>query len=56
MIKCKEGAEVDLSKKMIRAVHVEALFRAVEENNVKTLNLQTNQLGAEGGTAIAKAL
>ena len=43
--KCKEGVEVDLSEKMIRAVHVEALFRAVEENGVKTLNLQTNQLG-----------
>ena len=46
-IKCKAGAggEVDLSFKMIRACHVEALFEAVNKYEVKHLHLFNNQLG-----------
>ena len=54
--KCKEGKEVDLSAKMIRAEHVEALGAAVNEYKVISLNLNNNQLGAEGAKAIASLL
>ena len=54
--KCKEGKEVDLTSKMIRAVHVEALGAAVNQYKVVSLNLHTNQLRAEGAKAIGSLL
>ena len=55
---CEKGAgsAVDLSKKMIRAVHVDALGKAVNKHRVASLNLKTNQLGAEGAQALATVL
>merc|ERR1740130_1116292 len=56
--KCKAagGETVDLSKKMIRPVHVDALFAAVERYKVAVLKLDTNQLGATGAVKLAAAL
>ena len=57
--KCKAaGCEtvVDLSAKMIRPVHVNALFAAVECYKVAVLKLDTNQLGAAGAVKLATAL
>ena len=57
--KCKAaGGEtvVDLSAKMIRPVHVNALFAAVECYKVAVLKLDTNQLGAAGAVKLATAL
>ena len=53
---CKAGGAVDLSRKMLRAVHMEALGGALEANQVTSLNLQTNQLGGDAGTGLAKVL
>ena len=58
-LKCKAaggGGEADLSKKMLRPVHVGALFAAVERYQVASLNLDCNQLGAAGGELLAAAL
>ena len=55
--KCKAGGKtVDLSAKMIRPVHVDALARAVDEFKVESLNLRQNQLGAEGAKKLAGML
>ena len=56
--KCKAagGETVDLSAKMIRPVHVDALFAAVECYKVAVLKLDTNQLGATGTVKLAAAL
>ena len=56
--KCKAagGETVDLSAKMIRPVHVDALFAAVECYKVAVLKLDTNQLGATGAVKLAAAL
>ena len=57
--KCKaagKGEEVDLSKKMIRAVHVDTLAQTADEYNVASINLQTNQLGVDGAACLAKVL
>ena len=48
--------EVNLSGKMLRPQHVGALFAAVERYQVAELNLNINQLGAEGGALVAAAL
>lgn len=55
---CEKGAgsAVDLSSKMIRAVHVDALGKAVNKHRVASLNLNKNQLGAEGAQALATVL
>ena len=57
-IKCKAGAggRVDLSQKMIRDSHVEALCEAVNKYEVKELWLNGNQLGDAGAEAIAAML
>ena len=58
-VKCKaarRGERVDLSEKMLRPQHVGALFAAVERYQVAELNLEHNQLGAEGGARVAAAL
>ena len=57
-LKCKAAGDgyVDLSKKMLRPQHVGALFGAVERYQVAKLNLEYNQLGAEGGALVAAAL
>eukprot|EP00964_Phaeocystis_antarctica_P031500 scaffold17815_cov60-Phaeocystis_antarctica.AAC.1 len=57
-LKCKAagGEEVDLSAKMLRPVHVGALFAAVERYQVASLDLRYNQLGAAGGALVAAAL
>ena len=57
-VKCKAagGEMVDLSNKMLRPQHVGALFAAVERYQVAELNLENNQLGAEGGALVAAAL
>ena len=51
--KCKAGGEVDLSEKMVRAVHVDALGQALANFQVVGLNLNKNQLGAEGAKKLA---
>ena len=48
--------EVNLSGKMLRPQHVGALFAAVERYHVAELNLDSNQLGDEGGALVAAAL
>ena len=53
---CKKGKSVDLSNKMIRAVHVDALAKALDQYKVTSLELQTNQLGVEGGKRMAEML
>ena len=45
-----------LEHKMLRPVHVGALFAAVDRYQVTGLNLAANQLGAEGGALVAAAL
>ena len=57
-LKCKAAlyGRVDLSKKMLRPQHVGALFAAVERYRVAELDLEFNQLGAEGGALVAAAL
>ena len=57
-LKCKAagGEKVDLRKKMLRPQHVGALFAAVERYQVAKLDLEFNQLGAEGGALVAAAL
>jgi len=56
--KCRAGAGgvVDLSRKMLRACHVDALVAAVEECKVAGLDLTYNQLGNEGAEKLAAAL
>ena len=54
--KCKAGGEVNLQSKMLRAVHVNALAQAADENSVTELNLWGNQLGVEGAARLAEAL
>ena len=54
--KCKQGESVDLTTKMIRAVHAKALGAAVDEHKVVSLNLYNNQLGDDGARAIAAVL
>ena len=54
--KCKAGGEVDLSNKMLRAVHMDALGRALATFSVVSLNLEANQLGPKGGATLAGAL
>jgi len=57
-LKCKAGVggAVDLSYKIIRACHVEALCEAVNKYEVKMLFLDRNQLGDAGAEAIAAML
>ena len=57
-VKCKAagGERVHLQAKMLRPQHVGALFAAVERYQVAELDLQFNQLGAEGGALVAAAL
>ena len=57
-VKCKAagGGYVYLDRKMLRPQHVGALFAAVERYQVDMLNLDFNQLGAEGGALVAAAL
>ena len=58
-LKCKaagRGERVRLDAKMLRPQHVGALFAAVERYRVRKLDLQYNQLGAEGGALVAAAL
>ena len=57
-VKCKAagGEMVDLQRKMLRPQHVGALFAAVERYQVAELNLDHNQLSAEGGALVAAAL
>ena len=57
-VKCKAagGKIVDLKMKMLRPIHVAALFGAVERYQVTQLNLTLNQLGAVGGPLLAAAL
>ena len=57
-VKCKAagGEEVDLHCKMLRPMHVGALFAAVERYQVAELDLERNQLGAAGGLLVAAAL
>ena len=54
--KCKAGGKVDLDRKMLRAVHVNALVQAADEHSVVSLDLTNNQLGAEGAARLAEAL
>ena len=54
--KCKVGGEVDLSSKMMRAVHMDALGEALAKFLVVSLNLENNQLGPTGGAALADAM
>ena len=54
--KCKAGGAVDLADKMLRAVHMDALGAAVAKYKVKALNLQNNQLGADGGKTLAAVM
>eukprot|EP00964_Phaeocystis_antarctica_P135564 scaffold99910_cov60-Phaeocystis_antarctica.AAC.2 len=56
-VKCKAagGKEVNLTYKMLRHMHVGALFAAVERYQVAELDLQRNQLGAAGGGALVAA-
>ena len=57
-VKCKAagGKKVDLSMKMLRPMHVGALFAAVERYQVAELFLYNNQLGDAGGALVAAAL
>ena len=55
-IKAAGGEAVDLSRKMLRPMHVGALFAAVERYRVAELDLEYNQLGAAGGALVAAAL
>ena len=58
-LKCKAASTawvVDLSCKMLRHVHVGALFAAVERYKIADLDLSFNQLGAAGGELVAVAL
>eukprot|EP00964_Phaeocystis_antarctica_P118434 scaffold82224_cov52-Phaeocystis_antarctica.AAC.1 len=57
-VKCKAagGKRVDLMTKMLRPMHVGALFAAVERYQVAELGLGANQLGAAGGELVAAAL
>jgi len=57
-VKCKAagGEAVDLHMKMLRPMHVGALFAAVERYQVAKLDLDQNQLGADGGALVVAAL
>eukprot|EP00964_Phaeocystis_antarctica_P020101 scaffold11099_cov65-Phaeocystis_antarctica.AAC.1 len=57
-VKCKAagGKAVDPGSKMLRPMHVGALFAAVERYQVAELDLGYNQLGAAGGALVAAAL
>eukprot|EP00964_Phaeocystis_antarctica_P062035 scaffold37121_cov54-Phaeocystis_antarctica.AAC.1 len=57
-VKCKAagGEAVNLGSKMLRPMHVGALFAAVERYQITKLDLQRNQLGAAGGALVAAAL
>ena len=58
-LKCKaarRSKSVDRRYKMLRPQHVGALFAAVERYQVAELDLDRNQLGAEGGALVAAAL
>ena len=50
------GGRVDLRCKMLRPQHVGALFAAVKRYQVAELDLEMNQLGAEGGALVVAAL
>eukprot|EP00964_Phaeocystis_antarctica_P074427 scaffold45752_cov56-Phaeocystis_antarctica.AAC.2 len=50
------GKAVNLGYKMLRPMHVGALFAAVERYQVAELDLQFNQLRAAGGALVAAAL
>eukprot|EP00964_Phaeocystis_antarctica_P152870 scaffold120925_cov63-Phaeocystis_antarctica.AAC.1 len=56
-VKCKAagGEAVDLQYKMLRPMHVGALFAAVERYQVAEVDLGYNQLGAAGGGALVAA-
>ena len=54
--KCKAGGEVDLSNKMMRAVHMDALGEALAKFLVVSLELRNNQLGPTGGATLADAI
>eukprot|EP00964_Phaeocystis_antarctica_P053831 scaffold31616_cov59-Phaeocystis_antarctica.AAC.1 len=57
-VKCKAagGKAVNLQYKMLRHMHVGALFAAVERYQVASLDLDYNQLGAAGGAQVVAAL
>eukprot|EP00964_Phaeocystis_antarctica_P001626 scaffold859_cov59-Phaeocystis_antarctica.AAC.1 len=57
-LKCKAagGKKVDLSEKMLRPMHVGALFAAMKRYQVAVLDLNFNQLGAAGGELVTAAL
>ena len=51
------GAKIaDLGGKMLRAMHVPTLVDEVRRHGIVSVELYNNQLGAEGGAALAKAL
>ena len=50
---CKPGGRVYLGGKMLRPMHMEALGEAVARYKVKTLYLNSNQLGDEGAKQLA---
>ena len=52
-VMCKPGGVVNLSLKMLRPMHMEALGEAVARYGVKQLYLISNQLGAEGAKQLA---
>jgi hypothetical protein len=56
--KCAAAGDhkVDLSNKVIRAVHVPTLSEEVRRHGVVSVDLHQNQLRAEGGAALAKVL
>ena len=54
--KCKVGGEVDLSNKMMRAVHMDALGEALAKFSVVSLKMTNNQLGPTGGATLADAI
>ncbi|MEC7233091.1 MAG: hypothetical protein VXW31_09135, partial [Planctomycetota bacterium] len=54
--KAKEGEMVHLGQKLLRPQHVGSLMAAVEKHQVAKLDLQSNQLGPEGGAKLAEAL
>ena len=53
---CAAGPKVDLSRKMIRPIHVPVLLQELFTHSVTELDLTNSQLGPQGGVAIAEGL